>query len=163
MKTWPSRSLHAPCSDALQGTVAEALLPQPPQPLALVHLSCRALHGRHHFLDPCWVEFRRLSLCGASLNPLFSPYSWRQFSTNLVFRMCWKNSTPSCSFVVNVSVGRAALPGDCVLAKLFKLALLPSICHSTNNEVKTWGNTKQSLWVASTLSESEFLSWDYCL
>jgi hypothetical protein len=31
---------------------------------------------------------------------------------------CWKNSTPSCSFIVNVSVGRAALPGNGVIAKL---------------------------------------------
>ncbi len=78
------------------------------------------------FVGPLWILFLRRSPDRASLQTL------------VVCRMCWKNSTTLCLFVVNGSVGWATLPGDCVIIIL----AFTSFTVFYLSFYKLWGKTK---------------------
>ncbi len=147
VKIWPSRSLHAPCSDALRGMVTKAFLPRPPRPLApqppvLPRPSQPAL-----FTWPMLSRISRIlfswdlsasSFCAVLLTALLYKFL-------VVHRMCWKNLTLLCSFIVNVSVGRAALPGDGVIVILAFPSFTAFYLSFYKLWGKTWGNAEQNL------------------
>ncbi len=163
VKIWSSRSLHAPCSYALQGTVAKAFLPWPPWPLAPCPpvLPC-----------PPWLVLFPRPMSSEILCILFSwDLSGSSFCTVLltallyklkVHRKCWTKSTPSCLFVVNISVGRVALPGNSLIVILaftsftvFYLSFY-KLWGEKHGEMqnKTWWCCAHQFWVRILILET---------
>ncbi len=168
VKIWPLRSLHAPCSNSLQRTVAKAFLPQHPRPLAprppvLARPPQPALFTWPMLSGISWILFL-WDLSGSSFDAvLLTALIYK----HIVHRMCWKNSTTSCLFIVNLTVGQAALPGNGVIVIL----AFTSFTIFYLSFYKLWGEEcgdmqNKTWWFAPIISESEFPmnsdSWDLC-
>ncbi len=106
-----------------------------------------------HQAELCWTIFlldfrvRIIDLKSGSVNArkYSGPNCTWSGMTHPVISFCWKNLTASCSFVVNVSVGRAALPGDGVIVILAFTSF--TVFYSSFYKLwgKIWGNAEQNL------------------
>ena len=141
VKIWPSRPLHASISSVLQGTVAKMLLPRPvlPRPRPLLPPFPPLPPWPVSFVQPMsngitWILFL-WDLYGSSFCSLCLPW-WFVYKLIVCIVQCVGGSTTlSYSSVLHASVDWAPLPNWCVAKTLLLLALLLSICHSTNYEI----------------------------
>ncbi len=147
VKIWPLRSLQAPTSDALHGTVPEGVPPRPPRPRSPLPPFCRVQRGRHHLLEPSQVESLRFSFPGISLDPLFCSScrtnSHKHDSFIKVLEEC--NPVVLVLVLMLVLVGRPSALArgskkSVLLAFLLSICLLRNYEHSIILEWATQGN-----------------------